>query len=72
MMDTDLLKLLFGALNRALLLCVGDAILDRFVHGEGERIFWGDLVCGGYAIVVAAVPDRRLALNRCIEQRDPP
>ncbi len=38
MMDTDLLQELLGALNRARVLCIGDVILDRFIHGEVERI----------------------------------
>ena len=38
MMDADRLQEFLGTLNRARVLCVGDVMLDRFVHGEVERI----------------------------------
>ena len=37
-MNADRLRGVLGAIDRAHVLCVGDVMLDRFVHGDVERV----------------------------------
>lgn len=37
-MNADRLRSVLGAIDRARVLCVGDVMLDRFVHGEVDRV----------------------------------